>query len=123
MIWIVAGFGVLVMGLGVVGLVRPQSLLDLVESAWKSPAALHFAIGVRLALGIALIVAAPESRFPQTIRVLGIVALAAAAAGALLGRERLTAFVAWWTEQSPGFVRGWSIVALAFGGFLISAAT
>lgn len=122
MIWIVMGFGVIVAGLGVVGMVRPQSLLDLVENAWKSPSALYLAIGVRLVLGVVLIAAAPESRFPQAIHLLGIVALAAAAAGALLGRRRLTAWVEWWAKQSAGFVRGWCVFALAFGGFLIAAA-
>ena len=122
MLAIVAGFGVIVAGVGIIGLVRPQSLLDLVERGWKSPAALYFAIGVRLFLGVVLIAAAPDCRYPQAIRILGIVALVAAAAGAVLGRRRLTVFVDWWVKQSTGFVRAWCGFALAFGGFLISAA-
>jgi len=122
MLGIIVGFGVIVAGLGIIGLVRPQSLLDMIERSWKSPAALYFAIGVRLFLGVVLVAAAPECRYPQVIRILGIVSLVAAAAGAALGRRRLTVFVDWWAKQSTGFVRTWCIFALAFGGFLISAA-
>jgi hypothetical protein len=80
------------------------------------------AIGLRVALGVVLLAAAPECRFPTAIRVLGFVALIAAASGLLLGRARLEAFVGWWLDRPAGFVRGWCVVALAFGGFLIYAA-
>ena len=56
------------------------------------------------------------------MRILGIVSLVAAAATAALGHERLRSFVAWWVGRPPVFVRGWSLVAFAFGCFLVYAA-
>ena len=122
MTWIVALFGCIVATLGIAGVVRPNSLIDLVQSAWRTPAGLYVAVGVRIFLGVVLIAAAPDCRFPQAMRILGIIALIAGAAGLVAGFERLQHFVAWWTERSAVFVRAWSLVAVAFGAFLVFAA-
>jgi hypothetical protein len=72
-------------------------------------------------LGAALLLIAPESRYPTALRVIGAVALAAAGSGALLGRERATRFISWWMARGHGFVRGWCAVAGIFGAFLVIA--
>jgi hypothetical protein len=120
---IVVVFGVAVGLLGAGGLVRPTGLIRLVEKMWESPTGFRLAIAVRLVLGAVLIVAAPDCRFPQVIRILGIFSLVAAATTAALGHERLRSFVEWWVGRPPVFVRGWSLVALAFGCFLVYAAS
>jgi len=119
---IVVVFGVAVGLLGVSGFVRPTGLIRFVEKMWESPTGFRLAIAVRLVLGAVLIVAAPDCRFPQVIRILGILSLVAAAATAALGHERLRSFVEWWVGRPPVFVRGWSLVAFAFGCFLVYAA-
>ena len=81
---------------------------------------IYFAVLVRLALGAALIVSAPDSRFPLVFLTLGWVAIAAAIAAALLGRVRLRRFVNWWVEWfSPSTARLWLLFAIAFGAFII----
>jgi len=122
MTWIVALFGCIVAALGISGVVRPTALIDLVQAAWRTPAGLYGAVGLRVLLGVVLIAAAPDCRFPQAIRILGIVALVAAAGGLVAGFERLQRFAAWWTERPAGFVRAWSLVAVAFGAWLVYAA-
>jgi len=119
---IVVVFGVAVGLLGVGGVVRPTGLIRLVETMWQSPAGFRLAIALRLVLGVLLILAAPECRFPRVIRFLGVFSLVAGAAGAAIGPERLRSFVRWWTGLPTGFVRGWSLVAVAFGSFLAYAA-
>jgi len=81
---------------------------------------IYFAVLVRLALGLALIISAPASRFPSVFPILGWVAIAAGVAAAFLGRDRLRRFVNWWVERfSPPTIRLWVLFAMAFGGFLI----
>ena len=120
---IVVLFGVAVGLLGMVGVVRPTRLIRFVETMWQSPTGFRLAIVLRLVLGVVLIIAAPDCRFPQVIRILGIFSLVAAAAAAALGHERLRSFVEWWVGRPPVFVRGWSLVAFAFGCFLVYAAS
>jgi len=119
---IVVVFGVAVGLLGMIGVVRPTQLIRFVETMWQSPAGFRLAIALRLVLGMILIAAAPDCRFPQLIRILGIFSLVTAAATAALGHERLRSFVQWWVGRPSGFVRGWSLAAAAFGCLLVYAA-
>jgi NAD/NADP transhydrogenase beta subunit len=119
---IVVVFGVAVGLVGSIGVVRPTGLVRFVETMWQSPTGFRLAIALRLVLGVVLIVAAPDCRFPQVIRILGIFSLVAAAATAALGHKRLRSFVQWWVGRPLGFVRCWSLVAVAFGCILVYAA-
>jgi len=118
MTWVVALFGIVITLLGILGLVRPGSLIRLVQQPWQSQRGLYLSIGIRLVFGIVLLLAASQSRFPEAFSILGIISLAAAAVAPFLGFARLQRFVQWWANRSSGFVRGWSLVAAAFGGFL-----
>jgi hypothetical protein len=118
----IVAIGLLVFALGVLGLVRPASLIGLVERPWRSRATIYLAMAFRAGLGVLLIAAAPATRFPEAIGVLGALSLLSAASIPLLGYERLRRFVAWWAARPAGFVRAWALVACAFGGFLAYAA-
>jgi hypothetical protein len=119
---IIVLFGIAVAAVGLLGVVRPNDLIRLVEKTWQNPGGFYFAIGLRAFLGAVLIAAAPDCRFPQVVRILGILSLISAAAGALIGRERIRAFIQWWVDRPAGFIRGWAILAVAFGAFLVYAA-
>jgi len=114
--------GVAVFVLGALGLVRPTALMRLVDGPWRSRAGLYLAMAVRAALGILLLVAADDTRFPWAMRILGAVSLVAAVSLPIIGYARLRAFVDWWLARPAGFVRGWSAVACLFGAFLVYAA-
>jgi hypothetical protein len=122
MTWIVVLFGIAILGMGMYGLVQPAGMIDFVKSVWKSPAALPFAVGIRVVLGVALLVAAPDCRHPDAARVLGVIALVAAAGGLVMGRAGLAAFVGWFVDRPAEFVRAWTVFAIAFGGFLVYTA-
>ena len=119
MTWVVALFGIAIILLGILGLVRPGSLIRLVQRPWQSQKGLYLSIGIRVVFGIVLLLAASQSRFPEAFRILGIISLVAAVMAPFLGFVRLQRFVQWWTGRSPGFVRGWSVVAAVFGVFLV----
>ena len=120
--WVVALFGIAIILLGVLGLVRPGNLMRLVLGSWQSRKGFYFAIGIRIVFGIILLMTASQSRFPDGFRVLGIISLMAAMAAPFLGFDRLQRFVQKWMKRSPGFIRGWSVMAAALGVFLLYGA-
>ncbi len=120
--WVVALFGMAIILLGILGLVSPGNLVRLVVGSWQSQKGFYFAIGIRVVFGIVLLLAASQSRFPEAFRVLGIISLVAAMAAPFLGFDRLQRFVQKWMKRSPGFIRGWSVMAAAFGVFLLYGA-
>jgi len=122
MTWIVVFFGALVAAVGAVGAVRPGTLLGFVDTAWRSPAGYRSAVALRLALGLVLLAAAPDCRYPLAIRVLGGISLVAALTLVALGRARVEGFIHWWRDRGTGFVRSWCVVAIAFGVWLAYAA-
>ena len=102
------------------GIYKPEKILQWVKWVMDEDWGIYFAVIVRLALGVALIIAAPGSRFPSVFLVLGGVASVAAVAGAFMGRELGRRFTNGWFERfSPSTIRLWVLCARAFGGFLI----
>ncbi len=118
----VAIFGCFIIALGFVGVAAPTALVRFVQSLWATPAGMYWAIGFRLTLGGVLLVAAPESRFPRTLQVLGVASMAAAIAVAALGYLRLAQFAEWWADQPQAVIRALAVVAVLFGAFLVYAA-
>lgn len=123
MLSVIAVFGIAIALLGAMGIVYPTGLTHFVAAVWETLTGFYLAITVRFSLGVILIVAAPDCRFPVVVRALGIVSLIAAAATAILGYERLRSFVQWWVGRPAGFIRGWATAAVVFGGFLVYAAS
>ena len=119
---IVTAFGLVILILGVLGVVRPRSLMNFVERPWRSRSGLNLAVILRLVYGVFLLAAASSTRFPWIIGALGVLSLIAAVSLLFLGYERSRKFVEWWMARPDGFVRGWSLVAGVFGAFLIYAA-
>ncbi len=90
---VVALFGLAIILLGVLGLVRPGSLIRLVLGSWQSKKGFYFSIGIRVVFGIVLLLTASQSRFPDAFRIVGIISLVAAMAAPFLGFDRLQRFV------------------------------
>jgi len=112
--------GVTVIVLAGWGMFAPEKLMTLVTSAMDKYWGMYVAVIVRLVLGAALIIVAPVSLFPVVFHVLGVIAIVAAIALVLMGRERVRRFIAWWSEQfSAPIIRLWLLFGIAFGGFLV----
>ncbi len=104
--------------MGVFGIARPRELSVLI-SGWPPGVLVAMAAGVRVVLGVILLVAAPRCRFPRTLRALGFIALGAAAVVLLLGASRLEGVVRWWLGQPEPFVQSVYAATVLFGGFLV----
>ncbi|MGK2924903.1 MAG: hypothetical protein ACSLE2_04725 [Lysobacterales bacterium] len=112
-------FGMVICGLSAWGIFAPEKLVKIVKSVMNRDLGIHVAVIVRVLLGVALILAAEESRFPAVFQALGWIAILATVIIAFVGRERLRRVIAWFDRFSPTLVRVWLLFGIAFGGFLI----
>ncbi|MBI2206252.1 MAG: hypothetical protein HYU41_20655 [Candidatus Rokubacteria bacterium] len=105
---------------GAVGVVAPARLLALVRS-FGTPVGLWTAAVIRLVLGTALFVVAPESRAPDALRVIGILIFVSGVVTPFVGVARLRRILGWWSARPATFQRAWAASALALGVFLLYA--
>src|SRR5207249_3598117 len=81
----------------------------------------------RFAMGLVLILFAPASRAPKTLRALGAVVCVQGLASALgpqfVGVDRARALLEWEAKQGPALLRVGAVLALATGGFVAFTAT
>lgn len=116
----VALFGLFLAALGATGLAAPQRLLALVARA-QSELGLYSIAGFRLLVGATLVFAAPTSRAPLYLEILGVVTLASGILTPFLGVRRFRAVLDWWRGRPPSLVRLWSGLVLLFGLSLVWA--
>jgi hypothetical protein len=105
---------------GLVGIVRPDSLLTM-ASYVATPVGLYAVAALRVAFGIVLILVAPISRFPRTLRTGGIIVLVAGLATPFFGVERTRAVLAWEAAQGTALVRFVAGLAMAMAGLIAYA--
>lgn len=118
---IVAGAGVLIVLIGLLGLVSPARFRAVLERTTSQTRFLA-AIILRLGLGALLWIVADALRFSQLMRILAAISIIAAVGILIMGRERLNRLVDWWLARSDGLLRLSTFFAAAFGGFLVYVA-
>jgi hypothetical protein len=116
--WLVAIFTIVV---GLVGLISPDSLTTVRRLYFATPVGLYTAGAVRIAMGLVVLLCAPASRAPNTLRALGAVMCMQALAAMLLGPDRARAVLEWETMQGAALLRVGAAVALASGVFIAFA--
>lgn len=112
--------GTLIAGIGVFGFVAPKRLMGIIER-FRSPAGLWYAVGVRLVIGILLVLAAADCRLPTFVNTIGIFMIVAVVVLPIMGQRRFNALIDWWTQRPSALLRLWTLVAGPFGGLLIYA--
>jgi hypothetical protein len=115
---IVAVVALLMAGLSLVGMASPNRLLGIV-SRWQSRPGLKVASIVRLSFGIALLAVAPSSQTPETLDIIGLIAVVSGLVLPFLGIARFHAALAWWSRQSSSFVRASMALGAAAGIFIL----
>jgi hypothetical protein len=118
-VWLVALFTIAV---GVLGLVSPDTGTA-IRRQYFAPAAGIYAAGIlRLAMGLVVILGAPASRAPKTLRALGAVMCMQALSAVLLGPDRARAVLEWEAIHTA-LLRVGAAIALVAGGFVAFAVT
>ena len=108
---------------GIAGLVSPDRVTTARRLYFATPVGLYAAAAVRVAMGLVVILGAPASRAPKTLRALGAVMCMQALSATLLGPDRARAILEWETAQGTALLRVGAAVALASGCFLAFAVT
>ena len=108
---------------GVLGIVSPDSVTTVRRLYFATPVGLYAAAAVRVAMGLVVILCAPASRAPKTLRALGAVMCMQGLAATLFGPDRARAILEWEVMQGTALLRVGAAVALAAGGFVAFAVT
>ena len=114
MAFIAFTLGALTAIIGTIGIVLPDWLAAL-ATALHGPLGLAIAAALRLLLGAALFVAAPQSRAPLVFRALGAATFAVGLLTPLIGAARFDALLDWWAALDPWVARTWSACAATVG--------
>lgn len=119
----VSVFGVVIALIGLLGAVWPERCTGLVAKAVKWKTTWYLAIGIRVAIGLLLLIAAgaKDFHYANAFRILGALTLVGAVAVALMGQERLQQLIGWWEKRSPTLLRAGLVMVLLFGLFLVFA--
>jgi hypothetical protein len=119
--YMIITFGAVIAMAGLVMVIAPQMLLGMLQKNASKSLLFAFAVIVRLVLGALLIAYASKSAFPLTLQFLGWIAVAAAVAMLVAGRERLGRLIGWVISVASHYARPAGILAVLFGAFLIYA--
>lgn len=114
------GISLLVAALGGLGIVSLPRLLGVFRH-FQTPAGLFAATALRLVLGAALFLAAPASRAPEAVRIVGVIVFVAGLITPFFGVERFKRLLDWWSALGPAVIRTWAGFALVFGLLLACA--
>jgi hypothetical protein len=106
----------------VVGIVAPDRLMSVARYV-VTPVGLYAIAALRVGIGVVLMLVAPISRAPKTLRVFGAFVLIAGLATPLFGVERARAIVDWEATQGTALVRIGAGLALVIGGLIAFAVT
>ncbi len=113
--------GVLYFLLGVAVAVSPDWFLSVVD--WPSRQGLYVAAGIRVIVGLVLLLAAPASRFPRVFRVIGAIALAAGMILPFVSIDFWGEWMRYWTvDQLTAFRTTLAISGTIFRAFMTYAA-
>ena len=116
-------FGIVVCGISIWALFVPERLLQMIMAINDKTVTYLVAVGVRLLLGVTLVLAAPDSAFPVVFEVIGWLTIFAAVILSLLGKALQRNLAAWFSGLSRLAIRGWLLLAIAFGLFLMLGVT
>ncbi len=107
--------------LGVSLVATPDWFLSLID--WGSQPGLLAWAAIDVVLGFALILAAPNSKYPKTLRFLGIGALTAGLTMPFVPLDFWAEYMQWWIVENPSAFRwGYATAVTTFGAFIVYAA-
>jgi hypothetical protein len=113
--------GVVYVLLGVSVAITPDLFLSITD--WGSQRGLLAGAAMRVVVGIALLLAAPNSRYPRALRILGIIALIGGVTMPFIPLGFWAAYMRWWiVENASAFRWVFATAAMLFGTFIVYAA-
>jgi drug/metabolite transporter (DMT)-like permease len=114
-------FGILVLLIGVILLIKPEIIVDWIEGNKESRLLYLFAIVARLVIGFLFIITSKESKYPRVIKFFGYLFVIAALVLIFIGYEIFQDFITSLIPDVTPFAPMSGLLCIAFGGFLIYA--
>jgi hypothetical protein len=102
---------------GLTGILWPEGMMQLAVYSFTR-SGLYVASAARIILGALLVLAAPATRTPKTVRVIGLIVLVAGIATALIPAERALAMKDMWLSRGPEPIRIAACFPFAVGIFI-----
>ncbi len=118
----IAIVGAVIGVLGVMGFAAPSGMSRTLDGFKSSPIKIYGWAGVRVLMGVILILGASGTAFPRLIRVIGAVLVLKAALVPLLGFEQVRSILGWFQARPPLLIRLLFLLVASFGAFLVWAA-
>ena len=112
-------FGLLIVSTCLWSLFKPRWLFEFARPMLEQGWLMFLAVGIRLVLGIALLLVAEASAFPLAFEILGWATIAAAVALPFIGMTRVKTLIDWVETLPTIAIRLWVVVGIALGGFLL----
>ncbi len=119
--YIIILFGAATLIAGIIIVINPETVFGPIRRNSEALSLHILAVVVRIVIGAALIIYAPESKYPTAILILGWVSIVAAAVLGIMGRTNFRRLMSWALGLSASFGRVGGFLAILFGGFLIHA--
>ena len=110
--------GALVILASAISFAVPDLRLSL-ERSVMTPTGLYAIAALRIAIGLVFVFAAPASRAPRMLRVLGLIVIIAGLATPWFGVARARAVLNWLANAGPLLIRLDAGVGMALGGSLV----
>lgn len=106
------------MAQGVLGLASPAMLAGVVGTI-QIPPVIYVAAVFRVLFGIVLVLAAPASRAPKSLRGLGAWLFLVGLLTPFVGLQFARWVLALWSDGGPTLVRAWAGAVLLVGAFIV----
>ena len=119
---IVTLLGLLLGIAGIAVIARPDRISGFADRMLEANAFRAVAILGRIILGIILLLAAPDTRLPTFVTILGFLAIIGGVAVAVMKEAWINDLVGWWANQPATILRAWGAVAAILGGVIFYAA-
>lgn len=120
---LIVAIGALIAIVSISAMIGPDALTSLARNLVVSTGLRIFAALVRIALGVALIVAAPHIPMTRVIQAFGVLLIFVGAVTLFISNERVQSLVDWAVSLSSNAIRVGGAIGLSLGAFLIYAAT
>jgi hypothetical protein len=121
MILLIQLIGAVIAAFGIVGVFMPKRF-GAMANFWVAPGRVYFGAAIRFALGALLIWAAPQSRSPAAVRLVGWIVVAAAIVTAMIPQPVVVRMAVGFAGLKPNAIRAIGVVAIGVGALLIYAA-
>ncbi len=113
--------GALIAAAGLAGVADPSVPLAFARQL-QSTGDLYMVAAIRVLMGAALVWAAPGSRMPRTLRVIGVLMIIGGLVSPFFGVARVQELLSWFSSLGPLLMRAGAGIAAALGIFIAYSA-